>query len=175
MSLVVVERSFDEPVEFASVKASDDGSAGCREAYAVRFVKSYFSHDRRRMLCLFEAPDAEAVRTVQLRSRLPFDRVWTARVVRHAAEDPRDDAILVERTLPEPLDEQALREAAARGAWCLEQHGCRIAWSYLSPDGRRAACVFGAPDAESVRQSQKLAGMPFDRAWPATVHTPPRV
>ena len=59
------------------------------------------------------------------------------------------------------------------GAWCLQQYGCRIVWTYLSGDGRRCLCVFGAPDAESVRQAQKRMGMPYEAAWPATVHEPP--
>ena len=71
------------------------------------------------------------------------------------------------------MDEAAIRDAAARGEGCLEQDGCRIVWSYLSGDGRRCLCVFAAPDAESVRQAQRQTGMPYERAWPATVHEPP--
>jgi hypothetical protein len=92
--------------------------------------------------------------------------------VRHDAAEPEDDAVLVERVLEQPVDEATIRDAVARGAWCLEQHGCRIVWSYLSGDGRKSACVFGGPDAESVRQTQRQTGMPFERAWPATVHEP---
>ncbi len=79
---------------------------------------------------------------------------------------------MLERTLPQPVDEAAIRDAAARGVWCLEQHGCRTVWSYLSHDGRRCLCVFAAPDAESVRHSQRRIGMPYETAWPATVHEP---
>lgn len=172
MSVVLVERSFPEPVDFGDVQALEHRSASCLQAHDVRFLRSYFSRERRRMICLYEAPDAEAVRLVQEKARLPFDRVWTTSVVRHAAPEPRDDAVLVERTFDAPLDEAWIRGAAARGASCLEQYGCRLVWSYLSADGRRATCVFSGPDTESVRQTQRLAGMPFDRAWPATVHEP---
>ena len=176
MSMVVVERSFAEPVALEDIQAIEDRGAWCLEAPGVRFVRTYLSRDRRRMVCLYEAADAESVRLAQQKAGMPFETAWSARIVRHAAAEPEGDAVLVERTLPQPMDEDAVRQAAARGAWCLEQHGCRIVWSYLSGDGRRAVCVFAGPDAESVRMTQRQTGIPFDRAWPATVHEarPPR-
>jgi hypothetical protein len=139
----------------------------------VSFLKTYFSRDRRRMVCFYEAPDAESVRLAQEKAGLPFDRAWTSRAIRHPGAEPDGDAVVIERALPQPMDEAALRDAAARGSWCLEQHACRLVWSYLSGDGRRCLCVFAAPDAESVRQTQKQMGMPYEVAWPATVHEPP--
>jgi len=46
----------------------------------VRHLRSYFALDRRRMLCLYAAPNTEAVRRVQRQVDLPHDRVWRARV-----------------------------------------------------------------------------------------------
>ena len=34
-------------------------------------------------------------------------------------------------------------------------------------DGMRAVCMFEADDAESVRDANRTAGMPFDRVWAA--------
>jgi hypothetical protein len=135
----------------------------------VRFLRSYFSRDRRRMICLYEAPDADSVRLAQEKAGVPFERAWTTRVVRFENDEPDGDAIVVERTLPQPLNEDAILGSAARGAWCLEQRGCRSVSSYLSGDGRRLVCVFAGPDAESVREAQKQLGMPFEVAWPARV------
>jgi len=168
VSVVLVERSFPQPVAFEDVRAR---GASCLEAHRVRFLRSYFSRDRRRMVCLYEAPDAESVRFAQEKAGVPYETAWTARVVEHA--DGLDgDAIVVERTLPQPVDEDAIRAAAARGAWCLDPRGCRSISSYLSGDGRRVVCVYTGPDAESVRQAQKQVGMPFDVAWPAAVIRP---
>ena len=166
MSVVLVERSFPEPVAFEDFRGR---GASCLEAHRARFLRAYFSRDRLRMICLFEAPDAESVRLAQEKSGLPFDVAWTARVVPHGVDAPDGEAIVVERTLAQPLDEAAVLEADARGAWCLEQRGCRSVSSYLSGDGLRVICVYTGPDAESVRQAQKQVGMPFDAAWPATV------
>ena len=52
----------------------------CLESHGARWVLSYLSSDRRRMVCEFEAPDAEAVRTSYRSAGVGFERVWTAEV-----------------------------------------------------------------------------------------------
>jgi hypothetical protein len=169
VSVVLVERSFPEPVEFEAIQRLGQRGAACLEAHRVRFLRTYFSRDRRRMICLYEAPDAESVRLVQQKAGVPFETAWTSRVVPHGADVPDGETIVVERTLPDPVDEAAILAAAVRGAWCLEQRRCRSVSTFLSGDGRRVVCIFAGPDAESVRQAQKQTGMPFDTAWPARV------
>ena len=174
MSTVLVERSFAEPVAFEDIQALEDRGAWCLEAHGVRFLRTYVSRDRRRMVCLYDAPDAESVRLAERKAGVPFERAWSARTLRHDGPEARGDAIVVERVLPRPMDEAAIREAVAAGRWCLEQHACRAVWTYLSADDLRCLCVFEAPDAESVRRTQRQIGMPFETAWPATFHeTPP--
>jgi hypothetical protein len=80
MERVVVERTFPEPVEFAEMTALGQKVGWCLEQNGIRFVRSYFSSDRRRMICIYEAPDAESVRRVNRQAKLPFDSVWTASV-----------------------------------------------------------------------------------------------
>lgn len=80
MEHVLVEREFEEPVEVDDIQAIEDRGAWCLEVYKVRFIQTYFSTDRRRMLCLYEAPDAESVRLAQSKAGVPFSRVWTATV-----------------------------------------------------------------------------------------------
>lgn len=77
---VMVERAFPGPVAFAEVQAQEDRHAWCLEAHGVRFLRSYFAADRRRMLCVYAGPDAEAVRQVQVTAGLPVERVWAAEV-----------------------------------------------------------------------------------------------
>jgi len=173
MSLVLVERSFAEPVAFEDIQAIEVRGAWCLEAYGVRFLKTYFSRDRRRMICLYKAKDAESVRLAQKKAGVPFVEAWAARTIRHQAVEPAAETVVVERVFPEPVDDEALRSAAASAAWCMQTWGARIEWSYLAPDGRRCLCIFAAPDAESVRRAQKQSGLPFESVWPATVHEPP--
>jgi hypothetical protein len=81
---VVVTRRFDEPVEFADLQAVEDGASACLEMHGVRFLRSFFSADRRRMICLYRAPDADCVRIAQRQARMPVETVWAFR--RHGPE-----------------------------------------------------------------------------------------
>jgi hypothetical protein len=73
---VLVERSFDASVPLEEVQALEDAGGGCLERHRVRFVRTFFSFDRRRMICLYEAPDAESVRLAQREAGMPVERVW---------------------------------------------------------------------------------------------------
>ncbi len=73
MTLVLVERSFSEPAVFEELAEREKGKAWCLEAHDVTFVRSYFSADKKRMFCLYRAPDAEAVRKAQTDAGMPFD------------------------------------------------------------------------------------------------------
>ena len=75
-SNVVVTRSFDEPVEMADIQAIENAGNWCLEAHSVQFVRSFFSADRKRMDCLYRAPDAESVRRAQLEAGMPVERIW---------------------------------------------------------------------------------------------------
>ena len=79
---VLVTRRFAEPVEFAAIQALEEAGAGCLETHRVRFVRTYFSTDRKRMVCVYHAPDAESVRLAQREARMPVERVWAARQFR---------------------------------------------------------------------------------------------
>lgn len=79
---VLVSRAFDAPMVFEELQAQEDVQAWCLQSYRVRFLQSLVSLDRRRMLCLYAAPDAEAVRHAQRGAGLPFEKIWTARICR---------------------------------------------------------------------------------------------
>ena len=80
MARVMVERKFDEAESFDDLQAQEDAFAWCAEQHLVTFIRSYFSKDRMRMICEYEAPDAEAVRKLQRTASMPFERIWTASV-----------------------------------------------------------------------------------------------
>jgi len=78
--VVVVERDFDAPVSFDDVQALETRGAWCLEQHRVQFLHTLFALDRRRMLCLYAAPDAESVRLAQAQAGMPVTRVWPAQV-----------------------------------------------------------------------------------------------
>ena len=79
---VMVTRTFADPVAVEDVQAIEDAGAHCLKAHRVQFVRTYFSRDRRRMPCLYHAPDAESVRLAQHQAVMPLDEVIACRAVR---------------------------------------------------------------------------------------------
>jgi len=79
---VLVSRRFDGPADFGEIQALEDAGKGCLETHRVRFVRTCFSTDRTRMMCLYQAPDAESVRIAQREAGMPVDRVWAFRQFR---------------------------------------------------------------------------------------------
>jgi hypothetical protein len=81
MELVIVERVFAEPVDLNAIMASLEANAGCFEMRRVKLQRSMLARDGLRMVCEYLAPDAESVREANERAGMPFERVWTARVI----------------------------------------------------------------------------------------------
>lgn len=73
---VVVERAFPAPVRYEDVKALAEAKAWCYETYNVQYAHTVLALDRKRMLCFYRAPDAEAVRNAQRETGAPFTAVW---------------------------------------------------------------------------------------------------
>jgi hypothetical protein len=131
------------------------------------------------MLCLYRAPDAEAVRRAQKQAQMPFDTVWPCTPFHDPTAPPAAgapaasrEAILVEREFGTPMAVQDLLKLAAEGEWCLKTYRATYVEGYISLDGLRMVCHFLAPDAESVRLANDRMKIPWRVAWPATVHEP---
>lgn len=78
MEQIIVERSFNEATEFEALQTRMKKISWCLDQHRIRFLRSYLSSDKKRMICVYEAPDAESVRTANRQAGLPFDSVWTA-------------------------------------------------------------------------------------------------
>lgn len=88
MPHVIVEYAFDPPAteeEFDAMAARLDP---CLEGRDVRWVQSFVALDRRRRVCIFEAPDAEAVRSAYRSAKVGFERAWAAEAI---TDDDDDD------------------------------------------------------------------------------------
>lgn len=81
MAKIVVERLFEEPVEFETIQKMEEESQWCLDLYNVTFLHTYFAADRKRMICVYEAPDAEAVRSANRQAGVPVESVWSADVL----------------------------------------------------------------------------------------------
>jgi len=81
MSRIIVERSFDAPQSDADMQAVADRERPCLAVYKVQWKRSLLAADRRRMVCEYEAADAETVRKVQREAQAMFERIWVAEVI----------------------------------------------------------------------------------------------
>lgn len=76
MAFLIMERSFNEALTDADLERMLATVSPCLEERGARWIRSYLSGTRQRLICAFEAPDAEAVREAFRVSDLPFERVW---------------------------------------------------------------------------------------------------
>jgi hypothetical protein len=81
MPRIIVERTFDTPFTEEDLKATEARMAQCLDIYRVRWIRSFWSADRRRMICEYDAPDAASVKSVQREAAAQFDRIWPADVL----------------------------------------------------------------------------------------------
>lgn len=81
MARIVVERSFDSPQSDADMTIVADRERPCLAAYEVTWKRSVISTDRKRIICEYEAADAETMRRIQREAGAQFDRVWVGDVV----------------------------------------------------------------------------------------------
>ncbi len=80
MPSMVVEQTFENPITPEEMNAMAKRVDPCLEAHGATWVRSYISSDRKRVICEFEAADAEKVRQSYRSAGVQFERVWTAQV-----------------------------------------------------------------------------------------------
>jgi len=173
LELVLVERRFEQPVEFGDIKSLAVAGSQCFEAYDVRFLKTFFSRDGRRMLCLYEAPDAEAVRIAENQAKVPYECAWTCtnlRTDQPLNETVDGECVVAESLFSEKITPEFVTLARQQSQWCFELHRAEYVESYLRSDGLRMVCIFRAPDAEAVRRASQQGGLPYKEIWTASVH-----
>lgn len=78
MADVILERTFDPPLTDERHAELSKRLSPCLDRNGVEWIRSHLSLDRRRLICLFRAPDAGAVRSALRQARLEHDRVWSA-------------------------------------------------------------------------------------------------
>lgn len=81
MVRVICERTFEVPLADAELGTAVETLTPCLKTHGVRWARSVLSVDRRRMICEYEAPDAEAVRASRRDAGVEFDGAWSAAVL----------------------------------------------------------------------------------------------
>ena len=194
MERIIVERTLDEPTTFEKFLGISEKAPWCLNLYRLRFLGGYLSPDGRRLICNYEAPDAEAVRAPSRQFDIPFDRIWSATVleggrpVGHLAPIglpktgsdgpafPVDmEFVIAERRFDKPIELHEIHEKEAARRQCFQMYNATLIRTYLSKDRQRMICLYYAPDAEAVRIASRRANAPTERIWTATIHEEPAV
>ncbi len=81
MPKFIVERTFNPPLTPEELAATEKRMAPCLDIFDVQWLRSYWSDDRLRMVCEYEAQDSESIRNVQREAGAKFDRVWSAELL----------------------------------------------------------------------------------------------
>ena len=76
---VLASWRFEAPVAFEELESIDASRAVCLRTHRVRFLRTFVASDRRRVICLCQAADAESVRLALRESKQPVERVWAFR------------------------------------------------------------------------------------------------
>lgn len=180
MAIVIIERAFQEPVTGAQLLDVDQRNRWCLQTHRIGPKGHVLSRDGRRVVCVFEAPDAESLRIVSRKIGVPPpDRIWSA--TSHGPVPDLPDVlgrvggsgrslVVVERSFAEPVAFDDLQSIEDRGAWCLGLNRVEHLVSWAAADRRRMICLFDAFDAESVSRTSSRLGLPFDRVWSAELH-----
>jgi len=168
MTDMFLERHFEPPMTPADVIEMAGDSAGCFGLHRVEWLGSLLSHNGRRMICRFRAADMESARIALRQADANMDVFWRGSVHDAPGLDEGDIAsanIVVERQFEDGVTLQEIQDIEDAGIWCLETRDVRFIRTYFSADQKRMLCLYEAPDAESVRQAQRQAGVPFDDVW----------
>lgn len=171
---VFLERNFEQPLEAAFVQEEATQAAhGCLDLHRIRWQGSLLARDGRRLVCHFRAPDTESARIGLRQAGAEVARLWGGTLHDAPGEDPATANVLVERAFAAPVTLAAIQALEDAGSACLQNHRVRFVRTCFALDHRRMLCLYRAPDAESVRLAQRLAGMPLERAWAFRPVLPP--
>lgn len=171
MSIAIVETLSDCPLTPEEPTDTDFRVLDCLAERGVTWRYSLLSSDRQRMICTFDAPDAESVRESYRQAGGVFSRIWAGELLKPEGIQPQRHPsllVVIEGTYP-PIGEEEFHELSSKTLSCYAERGIEWIQSYLSLDRTRLIYELNAPDPESVREAQHRVGVPFDRVWSATI------
>lgn len=164
MALVLVIRDFPADMTLEEIKEMSEEGAGCYASWNVSWVQSFRDPNTNRMLCFFEAPDAESVRIAVRQSGWTGDAL--VKSMTHIKTDQQQPGtVVVERQFEVPTKFADLQAKEDEKNWCLTQHQVSFVESFFSIDHKTMVCIYQAPDAEAVRNAQRQADMPHEKVW----------
>jgi hypothetical protein len=79
---------------------------------------------------------------------------------------------MCERSFGKSVSEAEFAAAGEVLQPCIDARGIKWLGSNFAADGTRSVCMYDAPDAERLREANRVAGVPFERVWEARLYRP---
>jgi hypothetical protein len=160
---VFVERSFQSPIRTSDDHLILEETVACLNLYSVRFVESFLSENRHRMICHFVAPDAESVRQAMPGAELNADSIWAGKI--HDEPGNNTGNVIVETMRDSSIDtrSQSLTHDAVHRA--LRATGLRLSRTFTSLDQMRTVSLFAVPDRTAVESVVSTLQQPSNAIW----------
>lgn len=168
MTDIFIERNLEPALSPPEVTARLADAQGCLDMHRVAWHGSLLSADGCQMICWFRAPDMESARIAMRQLNVDMGVHWRGSVHDAPGLEAKDLGranVLVTRRFEDEVTLQQIQDIEDAGSWCLETRNVRFIRTYFAADRKRMICLYEAPDAESVRQAQREAGVPFEEAW----------
>jgi hypothetical protein len=174
MSLVIVETQYDDPPTFDQLNEEEERLAPQLNARQTTWRYSLLSDDHHRMICTYEAPDAETVRTGHEAANAFFDRIWTGELLELGTSQTQPSTtarIVMEATYP-ALSQGEWNEIKGKLLNNFSEQRIECLKIYRSLDRTTAIWELHAPDVQTVQSVQQQANVPCDRIWSAELVNP---
>lgn len=169
-----LERQFPRPLTDEEVSERVGTASGCFDLYKVAWQMSFLANDRQRMFCWFRSPDLESIRVAVRGTDTDLDSAvgWIGTILPTSWDMGEDGHVIVERSFSEPISDDEIQAMDDKSEPCLATHKVHHLLAFVSSDRKRMNCLYKAPDAESVRQVQRQAALPFDAIWSGSILRP---
>jgi hypothetical protein len=170
MTDVFYLRPMDPPIQVADLPGMIQYAAGCFDLHHVDWKHSFLSADGRRMLCWYQAPDAESARLALRELGSNLHAVWTGKVTGEGADAlPISTAnLLAEVLFTSPLSADDLASRVAE----LERQGVTLVRGILSSRGTQWLGLLKAQDQQAARSALERAGLSAQLVWSGAAVTP---
>jgi hypothetical protein len=158
-SIVIVETVVEQPITDEYLHEADRVALPCFQAHNVTWRYSLLSHDRLRMICTFDAPDAGTVRNSYAKLGQGHRPIWTGELLQPEII-PVNAIELYVMEIPNPsihTHQQCLQACTEIGMQCLR--------AYQSLDRTRLIYELRGSNANSLEDKQRFAAT--TRTWSA--------
>lgn len=156
MSVVIYSRPIETPVTPDLVREMAREADGCFNLHRVDWRDSYLATARDRMVCWYQAPDAESARLALRQLGSDMNAVWSGELVEQGAseaEEASDGYAIAELVFDTPLSEAAfdeLKDALSRLDAAQDMSFRR---GFLRGTRDRMICIFRAADVEALQNA----------------------